>query len=141
MEQGFQGTSLARISKDALTHALPVQAPVRCLHVGAEAGDDGGHGGTAGRCQLMGDAIAVDDRGAEPGKLVGGRALAAADAAGQADDQAAVHLPLQAVTSASAAASGPGGRPVSRSAGAVSSTFSLPLALLRDSTRAERTPR
>ena len=54
----------------------------------AEGRLDGGHGRPAGAGQFVGDSVGIHHHRAQPGEGVGGGALAAADAAGQADDEA-----------------------------------------------------
>jgi hypothetical protein len=75
----------AGIGEDDGAHRGAVERAVGGRDAVAESGADRRHGGAAGRGQLMGDGVGVDHRDAVRGEQVAGGALAAADAAGEAD--------------------------------------------------------
>jgi hypothetical protein len=75
-----------RIRKDALPHALAVHGAV-AHEFGSEQALDLRHGGAARLGQLVRDDVRIDHRRAQPRELVGRRALAAADAAGEANHE------------------------------------------------------
>ena len=85
MQDGFQALLRRGIGEDDGAHRGAVERAVGRHHAVAEAGADRRHRGAAGRGQFMGDGVGVDHRDAVRGEQVGNGALAAADAAGEAD--------------------------------------------------------
>jgi len=81
MQDKLQLLSGAGIGEHKLAHARPVQCPAGIDEMISKNSADRFYGRTAG----LGNCIAVDDGGAQFGKQSGNSALAAADAAGQAD--------------------------------------------------------
>jgi hypothetical protein len=88
MQDRFQPLSRRRVGEDDVAHRGAVKRARGRDDRVAEFGADRRHGRSAGRGQLVGNGIGVDDGDAARGKAIADRALAAADAAGKADDEA-----------------------------------------------------
>ena len=86
MQQGFELSAHFRMGKNALPQGCAVKRAVLQERVLAEEGCDFLQGGLAGGRQCVGDDVRVDHGDAQFGKYACGFALAAADAAGQAND-------------------------------------------------------
>lgn len=86
MQDRLEATSGLGLFKSERAHRGAVEAAIRRDHAIAEALADGFDRGTARCGERVGDEVGVDDAGAERGEVIGGGALAAADAAGEADD-------------------------------------------------------
>ena len=78
----------AGLGEDERAHPRAIQAPSAAIMSAPNAGGDRGDRGAAGRGQRVGDGVGVDHQRAERGEASRDGALAAADAAGQADPQA-----------------------------------------------------
>ena len=76
------------IGKNQAAHCRPIESAIIAHDGRAKGGGNLPHGGALYTGQLMRNDVGIDQRGAETGQPVGNRALAAADAAGQANDQA-----------------------------------------------------
>ena len=85
-QAGFETSVVARGA-----HLRAIHGAVGADHAGAEGLGNGRNGVAAGRGERVGDGVGVDRQRAEGAEAARDGALAAADAAGQADPQRARH--------------------------------------------------
>jgi hypothetical protein len=88
MQDGFESCLRGTIGENQVAHRGAVQATVRTQHAVAKSGSNRGHGSALRSSQGMRDGIRIDQGRTPLGKEFGDRTLAAADAAGQADNEA-----------------------------------------------------
>ncbi len=87
VQQGLQLFFCFGVGKNEAAHGRTIQSAIGAQDAGAESGAQGRNRGAARRGQFMRDGVGIDDVDAERGKFLGNRALAAADAAGESDDE------------------------------------------------------
>jgi hypothetical protein len=88
MQQRLQRFPRRRVGKHPLAYCLAVHCARFPDGLGSEDPLELGYGGPAGLRQLVSDRVGVDQRGAQALELARRGALAAADAPGEADDEA-----------------------------------------------------
>lgn len=100
MNDAFQSLARFGLRKHMITHALTVKCAICREEAGSEGLCDGGHRGTTGFGATPGNRVGIDHIGATRFEQARQRALAAADAAGEAQSERAerrwAHRPMAA---------------------------------------------
>ena len=91
MQQRLEPVPECRVREGALPQLCPVELAVGADEPGAEGIDDGEVAGFACATDRMRDVVGVEDIGAAGGERRGDPRFAAADAAGETDDERTRH--------------------------------------------------